>query len=97
MEDGLESGYQPPGQGKTGLQWVDRQGEQGTNSLETRGQGHPDLVTEGMWGHGEPRVQDDSTTSDGAVYQAGKTATPRLVKRRNSFSLKSSLELGPCG
>lgn len=56
---------------------VQRRGEQGTGSLGPGGQGHPDLVNEGRWGHREPRAQHDSTTSDGAFYRAGKTGTPR--------------------
>lgn len=78
---------------------VQRLGEQGTDSLGPGGQGHPDLVNEGRWGHREPRAQHDSTTSNGAFYRAGKMGTPRERVWRggeSEFGLKSSLELGFC-
>lgn len=54
MEDGLKAGVRRPAQ-PPGLRREDADGVQGVHSQETRGQGHPDVASEGVWGPPRPQ------------------------------------------
>lgn len=64
---------QPPRPGPTGWWRGEGGGGQQTESRETQGQGR--LLPERRQGHGEPRVCEDATTSDGTICPDGGMVT----------------------